>query len=252
MAKKTWITVYEDYSGVYYRKVAQGLYHFVEYTDMDDACGRDNEGHPKYHVQLKEVDLNAIPRKQVDSALDSCGMEYRDRQMLPEEGIAEACQSYGAYAPMWEGSSNNLSKLLREARRQSRMLDDEAERYERLSRPVNAIGSSALEYMQGDLISPLARGVQQGDEKVSLVGKLYGVTPEAVASASTQPRVFQVNLQKLESEDPIAYTAGYMRGNAGGVLEANREELAPAYIKGYTDGMEVRHGAHSAPVGIQG
>lgn len=216
MAKKTWLTVYEDYSGVYYRKLSEGLYHFISYYDLDYELGSDNEGRPKYSVSLVEVDLHAIPRAHIDEALNSCGREYRDNQMTPEEEVAEACQSYGAHAPLWEDSSNNLSKLLREAKRQSRLVgDNKEERYERLSRPVNAIGSSALEYMQGNLVSPIVRGIRSGDKETALVGKMYGITPEAVEDLSPQAMLFQVDLDKLDSYDPLAYTAGYTHGNSG-------------------------------------
>jgi hypothetical protein len=37
------------------RQVTPHRFHYIEVIDMDDACGRDNKGHPRYVGSLSEV-----------------------------------------------------------------------------------------------------------------------------------------------------------------------------------------------------
>lgn len=160
-----------------------GLWQVIELTNMDEACGRDNEGRSRYVVELSEVCLYEIDPR--DGA-QCCGLDLTDRD-LPAGAIVEACHSYGARAPMgsWEG--NNAWALLREARAEANRQDarNGANIYRgmMLARPVNAIGSTAQEYMRGDIYSPIARGVAAGDPKAGLMAKLYGATDDEIAEA---------------------------------------------------------------------
>ena len=270
-----WRTHIEDTHSLYSREVEPRRFHFIAVTDMDDACGRDNEGQPPFVVELYEVDLDAISPETIASSLRSCGWEkFEDKDgsgwqqngdVLPEDPlwIAEMCHQYGAHAPLdsWTGgrvrkehweSSNCPRELLRAAKRRSRELDDPGERAEALMKPVNKIGSTALEYMQGDIHSAMERGVRAGDASAKLMAKIHGVKDETIAAVEAQgPRsgaaVASINLHKIPTDDPLAYSMGYMSGVAGGVLEPNREELAQAYIDGYQLGTRVRLGEEPKP-----
>jgi hypothetical protein len=135
-----------------------GLFQFIEVTDMDEACGRDNEGQPKYVCELSEVFLPECP---VDAARSFCGWPWdghtkqEGEQPLPLAD-AEMCHSYGAKAPLgsWEG--NGIDRLLRAARKEANSLDARNGvnilRAMKLNMPVNRIGTSALDYMRGNLI----------------------------------------------------------------------------------------------------
>src|SRR5690348_7233756 len=59
-------------SGLFAREVEPRRFHFIEWTDMDACCGRDNLDY-RYVVELNEVDLDAISEKTILSALHSCG-----------------------------------------------------------------------------------------------------------------------------------------------------------------------------------
>jgi len=64
-----------SYGGRFIRHVAARRYHVIEFTNMDDACGSDNEGKPPYVVELREIDLDACD---VRGAAHSCGFDETD------------------------------------------------------------------------------------------------------------------------------------------------------------------------------
>lgn len=252
-----WRTLYDDSSILLVRAVEPRRFHFIEATDMDDACGSDNADSPRYVVELNEVDLDAITEKTIASAQESCGWERSDGEAHDDTAIAEMCHSYGARAPLgsWAGGAHWHDdcprELIRTAKRESRLLDDPSERMERLSRPVNKIGSTALEYMQGDLFSAMQRGVEKGDALAKIMAKMHGVPDDKIAAVEAQgPRgvvMAQITLQKVPSDDPLAYSVGFISGLAGNVLESERSDLADAYIEGYRLGVAVRLGDEPRP-----
>src|ERR1700759_3150326 len=63
-----------DYGGTWARRIDGKRYHFIELINMDEACGRDNEGQPRYTVELCEVDLAVVPPREMRSALQFCDM----------------------------------------------------------------------------------------------------------------------------------------------------------------------------------
>jgi hypothetical protein len=136
-----------------------GLFQFIEVIDMDDACGSDNEGHPRYVCELSEVFL---PECDVRAAKDCCGWDdARDGSECVPLHLAEMCFQYGAKAPMGSWSGNGIDRLLRAARKEANQLDARNGvnilRAMKLNMPVNAIGSTALEYMRGDINAALTR-----------------------------------------------------------------------------------------------
>lgn len=183
MKNPTWLYTGDanmlDYGGRFYRKLAgTRRWHFVDVCNMDDACGRDNEGCAKYCVDLSEVDLDSIPEKTIASAMQSCGYDEDPAvsRLDPDARecmIAEACHGYGAKAPLWQDSGNNRHALIREAKRESRLLQKDVDAMaDRMEAPVNAIGSTAREFMQGDLASPILRGLEAGDPRADLMARM--------------------------------------------------------------------------------
>lgn len=162
----------EEYGGKWFRCVGARTYQFIELTNMDEACGRDNEGRPTYVVELSLVDLNAIPEDSQTSALECCGQED---ETLEDAWLAVCCYEYGCKAPLesWEG--NGFSKLLRAARSEAHKLArDASELADRMERKVNRLGSTAAEYMAGDITSAMLRGVAEGNPEAELMLKLHG------------------------------------------------------------------------------
>lgn len=228
----SWTQLYEDNpGGKYVRETGKGVYQVIEWTDMDDACGRDNEGHPKYVVELSLIDLNEIGEGNIKSALDSHGWTLED--ISNDLMLVEAVHSYGCRAPLEDVSSNNLSKSMREIRRLANELLDEDALEEAMDRTVNKIGSTAREFMKGDIYSAMERGVLSGNQDAVLCARMYGVPQE--------------ELDNARPEDWLPYVFGYNdgRNNLEGYL--NSEDVAETYILGHKRGVAVREGKANPP-----
>lgn len=225
---------WQKYLDGYYRLVAPRRYHVVRITDMDDAVGRDNAGRPKWATELFEVNLDSVPEGEVISE--------HDASLVAGSGSADACilesaVGYGAYAPLGDFSGGNRRALAREARRLSRELTDNEDVWvARLNRPVNALGSTALEFARGDFDSALARGLERGDRHAGVMAKIAGKRLAAPAP----------------SDDPLAFMVGYADGKAGEErADPGDDALAPEYVRGYDVGRRVAAGTQEPPPWIR-
>ncbi len=223
-----------DYGGTNSRCIGSRQFQFVELINMDDSCGRDNEDQPKYAVELRLVDLDAIPQDTLQSALRCCGQEHLDQPS--DEILADCCNQYGCHAPLGSWSSNNARKLLRDAYKLANELCDAAALDARLNRTVNRIGSTAREFMAGDIASTLQRGVESGSPGARIMAKMYGVPQDTIDN--TRPA------------DWLPYTFGYMAALHGSPKETN-PDTSPEYFRGYDRGLNVKSGHAPAPAWIQ-
>lgn len=217
-----------DYGGKNMRCIGSGKYQIVELTNMDDACGRDNEGQPKYVVELRLVDLSSISAATLESALKSCGWADSGDDAYK----AECCDSYGAHAPLGSWSGNNARKLLRQAYSEANNLLDESALESKLDCPVNKIGSSAREFMNGDFLSAIQRGVESGKPDARLMAKIHGVPQETI--------------DNIRPDDWLPYLFGYMAAMDGGTKETD-PDTSPEYFRGYDRGLAVKAGTCPAP-----
>jgi hypothetical protein len=244
MAKQTtkhgFRCIYDDSTALYVRQVEPRRFHYLEVIDMNDACGQDNEGHPRYVGSLSEVDLDQVSPEQLREALKSCGW---DGMPETDEANAEACNSYGNRAPLHGVSTDSRDKAFRECRKESYRLDDSEAYAEALDRPVNAIGSTAREYARGDLNSALTRGLLANNPNARIMTKMYGVDPD------------EARLRLLNSDDRLAFVMGYMNGEAGRAKPdvSEGDELAEAYVAAYAFGLRVHAGEITRPewIGIK-
>jgi len=223
----------EDYGGKWFRRTTGRQFQVIELTNMDEACGRDNEGHDTYVVELALVDLDAIDAETQASALRSCGPE--DPSDLTDAWRAVVCYEYGCKAPLesWEG--NAWGRLLRLARGEAHMLRRDArEMARRMKRPVNKIGSTAAEYMRGDVNSAIARGVSEGRHDARIMAKMGGVDELTIDQTSD-----------ARPADWMPYFVGYQDGLRG--AHATERGLAPEYEHGYKRGVLVAKGDAVAP-----
>lgn len=166
------------YGGVWARCIGTARYHFVELTNIDEACGRDNEENPTYVVELAEVDLPQIPKSLLVQVGKSFGLDDLLDDMPKGEAYDRAwaynCFEYGAKAPLDQIATDNGHKGLRAMIKASYLLTSNREAHiAALSKPVNRIGASALEYMVGDLTTPLLRGIAEGEPQACLMGRIY-------------------------------------------------------------------------------
>lgn len=223
-----------DYGGTNSRNIGNRKFQFIELTNMEEACGRDNEGQSKYVVELQMVDLNSISADNIKSALACCGQE--NEESPSDEIMAECCNSYGCYAPLNSWNGNNARKLMREAYKLANELLDEEKLESALDKPVNRIGSSAREFMAGDFTSAIQRGCEAGNPESRLMANLHGIPQQAIDDA--------------RPEDYLPYVFGYMAGMAGSSKETD-PDTAPEYFRGYDRGQAVKAGKAPSPSWIK-
>lgn len=222
-----------DYGGKNIRCSGNRQFQIVELINMDEACGRDNEGQPKYVVELRLVDLNALSADTIKSAKQFWGQEADE---MPDAMLAECCDSYGAHAPLESFSGNNAHKLLRQAYKAANELLDESNLESALEKPVNKIGSSAREFMNGDFTSAMVRGCESGNVDARIMAKMHGCPQEAI--------------DNVRPDDWLPYLMGYMSAMNGGQKETD-PDTAAEYFRGYDRGLNVKSGKCPSPDWIQ-
>jgi hypothetical protein len=168
---------YLDYGATWCRLIpGTREYHIISLINWEDSCGEREakEIGETYCMDLSIVDLDAIPLETIQSALKSCGVDL-DTEEMTDEWRAEVCHSDGAQAPMQSVNTSNFHKTFRALAKYSRELQTDADKHSAaMERPVNKLGSTADEYMRGDLTSALARGIERGDTNARIIAKIYG------------------------------------------------------------------------------
>ena len=215
--------------GKFYRHTVARQWQFIEVINMDDACGRDNKGQPKYVVELRLVDLDVISESNKKSAINFCG---NGDETVTDERIAEMCDSYGCRAPIESWSGNNGNQLVARAKRAANELLDEAILSAALQKPVNKIGSTAAEFMNGDFQSAMVRGVESGNPEARIMAKMHGVDQQVI--------------DDVRPDDFLPYLMGYMAATNGSPKETD-PDTAPEYFRGYERGENVKAGKCPAP-----
>lgn len=231
MKPTKWRRIRDDDDVVDVRQVGPRAFQFVEIMDLHAATG-DNCGE-RYHGEVVLVDLNAIPAEEIASARRSCGWEDTPDSDL---ATAEMCFSYGCRARLWNDASNNRSQLMRAAKSEARALLDPDAFEDAMDRPVNAIGSTAREFMQGDIASALQRACEAGDPAGRIMAKMYGAPQQVIDD--TRPL------------DWLPYVCGYQDALNGREREGD-PDVAPEYHRGYDRGNRVKAGEVPAPSWIK-
>ncbi len=173
-------------------------------------------------------------------AFDCCGLDMDDPQWQDELVKVDCLVSYGCSAPVHTESGNSYPLRVRAAARrhaEELMADDDAAEYA-LNQPVNRIGSTAREYGRGDLDSAMDRWKEAVEAEPT--------TEMAVAESLDPPTFkvrFNVKMNRVPSDDPLAYAHGFMTGAADGEQpDTGEDEIAPAWLEGYALGQKVLKG----------
>ena len=185
-APRGWIDIgsdgsWEDYGGNWARKSPDGSYYVVVFTNMIDACGeRDLGDGDKFLAEVRRVVLSDIDSETLRQARKCVGLDLETVDE-PHRELAqvEACSSYGAYAPIESFSANGWASRVRSQafRCAEQMMKDAAAVEVAMAKPVNKIGSTAHEYMRGDINAALDRG--PFDPTKNLMRKMHGLPPES-------------------------------------------------------------------------
>lgn len=140
----------------------------IDFTNMDDACGRDNEGQAKYHCSVECVAPSQVPAGEMEKVIESCGWEGMMDSPL---ALVECCSSYGTHAVLWQSSGNNAWKLLRAAKREAGLIAGLTFGFA-MDRPVNRVGTTGWEAITGDITAGIRRAVASGTTAGSVLGKM--------------------------------------------------------------------------------
>lgn len=146
----------------------------LEFINMDEACGRDNEDQPKYHVCLSAVAPSQVSQSDMDRAFASCGPDdpaYRANLICQ----VEALSSYGISAPLWQSNGNNIAKLMRDAKREAEIINGITFGFA-MDRAVNRIGTTGWEAIKGDITAGLHRTIASGSVEGQILGKMHGAS----------------------------------------------------------------------------
>ena len=178
---------WEDHGGKWCRQVSPSRFHVVSIFNWEETTGEEDG--PTYHLDISEVDTDDADR--VSESLKSCGyeMEADGTIFIPYSGdvlceasdektrrliLCECMHGYGAHAPLEAWDGDGLEPLFANAAKVSKNLSEDAEAYEAaMNRPVNALGSTAREYAQGDIKSPMMRGLSRGDQASEIMTIMY-------------------------------------------------------------------------------
>jgi hypothetical protein len=138
-----------NYGGIWItRKLNNGNWDYwlvIELINMDEACGRDNEGRPRYIVEVSAVSPAAAGEEHVRQALELCGPEGDITDIVK----VECLYFYGIKAPCQSWDGNNAHKLLRKAHRALNAIASMFGFF--MDSPKNRVGHSGWDYIAGDL-----------------------------------------------------------------------------------------------------
>ena len=102
----------------------------------------------KYCVEILAVAPDAVSTEEMKNAFKYVGWEDGLANTTVEQKI-DALVSYGTYARLHNGTGNNLSKLLKEARQQLSPMSGLFGFY--MDRQQNAIGSTGWDFIKGEI-----------------------------------------------------------------------------------------------------
>jgi len=244
VSKNIWHTVRDDDGEFIERmQIKPGVYVFVQVLDMWHHCGKEGD---HYAGEVAVVDFRVLGVETIDSAkrsgdFDSWFNGHIIYESVEWEGktisipacpaLAECCYEHGAKAPVWSGGDGRRWRVHRAARREARALVSDDAYEAALEKPVNAIGSSAREFMNADFNSAIARGILSGRPDARIMGKMHGL-PEKL-------------MDDARPDDWPPFVIGY--SDAMGGRPKSTEDVSPEYHLGYERAENVKAGKAVAP-----
>jgi len=156
---KGWEALFEDADCLYARDLGHGRIHFIRVDDMLDACGNDWEGPYEYELALSEADLKIVGDKALEDGRTSHEMDEEEWAKVDDVWKAETCHSAGQVAPLArDKAKKGYQAAVRRLAKISADIEENPAVHEcYMNARVNALGSTAREYMQGDIHAALDR-----------------------------------------------------------------------------------------------
>lgn len=143
---------------------------FLCFTDMAEACGRDHDHDPaeRYICEVDLVDLSVTPPEQIASAVSCSGPSADELEAITDINqrclvLATALHDYGVKAPLCTEAGRCYPERVRaRARRMADVYMSEPELLEiAMERTVNKIGSTARDFLCGDIDAGLRRAAEE-------------------------------------------------------------------------------------------
>jgi hypothetical protein len=140
---------------------------FLEFTDMAEACGSDHNPDERFVCEVSLVDLSIIPPDKIADAIRSCGpdADWLDslepgRRLL---ALAAAICDYGIKAPLHTAVGRSHPERVRAAARRAAdlLMRNASALGNALDSVVNGIGSTARDFMVGDIDAGLRRAAEE-------------------------------------------------------------------------------------------
>jgi hypothetical protein len=133
-----------------------------EWMGEDEVAESPVYSKEPYEAQLRWIDLSQISPASAENALECIGAEKFIRELETNQArmevLADALSEFGEYGPMGVWTSAHRDRARAKARKEYwRLMEDEEYLHAQKERPVNKIGSTAREYMRGDVHSALRR-----------------------------------------------------------------------------------------------
>lgn len=216
---KRWQVLRDDDDLIEVKHIVDRRYLVLEVLDL-----KAHTGEGEFCVELALVDIDGVGEETIRKAMQCYGCYEGPGDLY----LVEVLFGYGAKAPLFSAEAGGRVVARRLGRSEARKIDIDAA----MDRPVNKIGSTALEYMRGDIFSALGRGVQEGRQDARLIAKMYGIDPDE------------------HIEDRLPFLMGFLAGKSGQPNEAN-EDYSPHYTSGWERGQRVARGEASPPSWIK-
>jgi len=150
---------WQDYGGKFIsKKLNNGDWNYwlvIEVINWQDAVGEREakEVDAKYNVCLSAVSPQAAGEENLHRAFKCHGMEGESEHEveLRKDPIVqvECLHGYGVSAPLWQADGNNLSKLMKEARKQAQQSEFLFGFY--MDGSKNRIGNTGWDFISGDI-----------------------------------------------------------------------------------------------------
>ena len=150
---------WQKYGGKFVsRKLSNGEFDYwlvMDVLNWEDVDSEAVKTHGQYCVSLYSVSPSEAGQDGLKKAFNCCGFDGTEDFLTNPLVQIEALVSYGTYTPVWSASGNNLTKLMREARKQAKCVEGLYGFY--MDRPVNRIGTSGWDAQRGNILAGLNR-----------------------------------------------------------------------------------------------
>jgi len=143
---------YRQYGGTWIsQKLNNGEFNYYFMLELINWWDTVDEDQPQYLVTLSAVSPEQARKENIEAAKNCCGF----KTIIDDKQLVYALYAYGISVPVITKRGSNYKKLLKEVKQKAQFVESLFGFY--MDRPVNAIGTTGWELLQGDLTSAMNR-----------------------------------------------------------------------------------------------